>query len=601
MQKQLEQSTVLMIFPEFPSSFWDFKVAVEMLGLGAAMPPICLSTIATMLPIKYFDVLSIIDLNVEPLLDEYIEKADIVMLSAMIVQKESLSKIIARVKRFKKTIVVGGPYATTYPEDVIRMGADCLILNEAETTLPAFIEDWLQDCLKQIYDENSVKSRSNVAQTHEGKPLIRETPIPRWDLLKINRYASMSVQFSRGCPFNCEFCNVPALYGHIPRTKTSDQLIAELDSLRKLGWRGSVFIVDDNFIGNINEVRKFLPLLIKWQNWNDHPFSFFTEASLNLANENLKDIRENMVKAGFNEVFCGIESVNVEVLAGMGKSQNRGDIAEKVLTLQRSGLQVMAGFIIGNDDDKPTVFDDIFRFIQSEGIVIAMAGLLTALKGSALYDRLFLEGRLLTESSGDNTHQLDLNFKPKLNEDVLIDGYIDLLDRLYSSRNYYARCKMLRKRSGSTRRPAPLTFSRILAAFRIFHRNMIEDPDWEFVKFILGTLFTAPSNLTTAIEQAVKFVHFQSITKEAVRVHHYPKLVNEQVKIFKKRIGELEGSVDKRLRKINKLEQKICDKVDKMYLSIHPDYRANIKKTPADWRREINICADKHRQYWQAV
>ncbi|MBM2818222.1 MAG: radical domain iron-sulfur cluster-binding oxidoreductase with cobamide-binding-like domain [Parcubacteria group bacterium] len=603
MQKQRERTKVLMIYPLFPDSFWSFRKAVEILGKKATMPPTCLATIAAMLPKEYFEVLPILDLNIEPLLDDYIIKSDLIMLSAMIVQSESLEKIIGRIKHFGKMVAVGGPYATSYRDrmESMRYKNLILILNEAETTLSPFIEDWLQGCPKPFYDENSVRSRSKSALTKEGKPFITETPIPRWDLLKIDKYACMSVQFSRGCPFNCEFCDITLLYGHIPRTKTPEQLIAEIEALRALGWRGSVFIVDDNFIGNRLGVQELLPEIIKWQNKHNFPFSFFTEASLNLADDNMKDIRTGMVAAGFDKVFCGIESTNAEVLEKMGKSQNRGNIAEKVKILQKDGLEVIAGFIIGSDSDMQTVFDDIFKFLQNEGIVFAMVGLLTALRGTALYNRLQAEGRLRTESSGNNTHQISLNFKPTLDESFLIDGYIGLLDKLYSSENYYARCIKLREKLGSPHRSVPLNFSRILAAFRIFYRKLIKNPDWEFVKFILGTLFMAPRNMTVAIEQAVKLIHFQEITKEAVRVHQYPKQVEILVRRFKKHIAEIKGNADRRLRKLDKLEQKVIKQIRKMYESIHRDYRANVEKKPVDWQSEIDICANKHRQYWQSA
>lgn len=602
-QKRDKRTKVLMVYPEFPRSFWDFKESVQMLGLGASMPPTCLATVAAMLPDKYFEVLPIIDLNIEPLLDEDIKRADIVMLSAMIVQNKSLEETVARIGRFGKPVAIGGPYATSYRDSVAQMGDKnlILILNEAEMTLASFIEDWLQGHPQPLYDEHSVRSRSTVALTSEGKPMITETPIPRWDLLKIKRYASMSVQFSRGCPFNCEFCDITLLYGHIPRTKTPAQLIAELDALRVLGWHGSVFIVDDNFIGNRAGVRELLPELIKWQNKHGYPFSFFTEASLDLANDDLRDIRKGMVEAGFDKVFCGIESTNAEVLKKMGKKQNRGNIGEKVRILQNDGLEVIAGFIIGSDSDLPTVFDDIFKFIQDEGIVVAMVGLLTALKGTALYKRLQTEGRLRAESSGNNTHQLSLNFKPIISQNFLIDGYIGLLDKLYSSANYYARCRTLRRRLNSRRRSAPLNRSRISAAFKIFYRNVIKCPDKEFTKFILGTLFTNPGNLTVAIEQAVKLAHFKGITEETVRVHRYPKLAATLVKRFKKHIAELHGNVHKRLRKLDRLEQHTIGQIAKMYNSIDPNFRDVAEKTPEDWRQDLNVCASKHRQIWQGL
>lgn len=593
------KTKVLMVYPEFPPSFWSFSEAVKMLGLGAVMPPTGLATVAAMLPADQFDVLPIVDINLEPLLDEHLEQADLVMVSAMIVQQDSLRQIIAQAKRFNKPVVAGGPYPTSYADKVAEMGADYLVLNEAETTLAPFVDDWLTGRAERVYDELSVRSRTTVDLTREGKPKISNTPIPRWDLLKLSRYSSMAVQFSRGCPFNCEFCDITSLFGHIPRTKTADQFIAELEAIRQTGWRGSVFIVDDNFIGNRSAVRDLLPPLTEWQKHHGFPFSFFTEASVDLANETLRDVRENMVKAGFGEVFCGIESVNPEVLDEMGKKQNRGDIRQKVRILQKAGLEVTAGFIIGNDGDQITVFDELFRFIQEEGIVTAMIGLLTAPRGTALYRRLEAEGRLRADCSGNNTHQLCMNFKPKLDERFLIKGYIDLLERLFSSRNYYARCRALRRLQGPCSSSVMLNLSGITAAFKIFYRNLIRHPDWEFSKFILGTLFTAPGRLPVAIKQAIKFAHFQKITLAAVRVHRYPERVETLTELFQKRVSKLRGDVDKRLRKLARLEQKTIARATRIYRSLDPDFRTGAEKVLEQWRQYLHNCANVYRQTWR--
>lgn len=599
MSNQKKRTKVLMIYPEFPVSFWDYKEAIKMLGLGATMPPTCLATVAAMLPVENFEVLPIIDLNLEPLLDKHLEQADLVMLSAMIAQKKSLREIIVRVKLSGKPVVVGGPYATSYRDSVANMGADYLVLNEAETTLLPFIHDWLAGRAKSIYDEHSVRSYpSTVTLTNEGKPIITNTPIPRWDLLKLKRYASMSVQFSRGCPFNCEFCDITSLYGHIPRAKTPTQLIGEIDAIRRLGWRGSVFIVDDNFIGNRNAVREFLPVLIEWQKKHGYPFSFFTEASVDLANEDLSDILKNMVEAGFEEVFCGLESPYPEVLAEMGKKQNRGNVEEKILKLQQAGLEVTAGFIIGSDKDRSTVFEDTFEFIKRSGIVTSMVGLLTALSGTALYKRLKVGGRLRTESSGNNTHQLSMNFEPILGEGFLINGYVDLLNALFSSRNYYARCRTLRQRLGHFHCSIPLNRSRISAALQIFYRNIVKRPDWEFIRFMFGTLFTSPRNMPVAIKQAVKLAHFQGITRQTVRVHRYAKHVATLTALFQKQVAELRGDVNKRLRGLARLERRAIQKITRMYKSLDPDFRAGAKKSLEHYHQHFIACANQYRQNW---
>lgn len=565
------------------------------------MPPTGLATVAAMLPTGQFEVLPIIDLNVELLIDKAIERADMVMVSAMIVQRDSLRQIIARAKRFGKPVVVGGPYPTSYRDEVMAMGADHLVLNEAEATLAPFIEDWLTGRAERVYDEHSVRHRTMITLTREGKPVITDTPIPRWDLLRLSRYSSMAVQFSRGCPFSCEFCDITTLYGHVPRAKTPAQLIAELETIRQTGWRGSIFIVDDNFIGNRVEVRKLLPALGKWQSQHGHPFSFFTEASVDLANDNLRDIRQGMIAAGFEEVFCGVESTNPEVLAEMDKGQNRGDLGQKVRILQQAGLEVTAGFIVGNDADQTTVFEDLFQFIQDNGIVIPMPGLLTALSGTALYRRLKAAGRLRTESSGNNTHWFQLNFEPKIEERVLIEGYVDLLERLFSPQNYYQRCRVLRERRGSYHRSTRLNRAGVLATMRIHYRNVIKRPDWEFTKFVLGTMLTAPTELPGAITQAVKFAHFQKITRAAVGAHRYPARVATLVERFQERLAELRGDVDKRLRKVARLERQVVNQATRLCASLDPGFRAGAQEALEQWRRYVNDCANAYRQTWQGL
>ncbi len=523
MNIESDKINVLMVYPEFlDTSFWSFRKAVEILGLGATMPPIGLATLAAMLP-KPFHVMPIVDMNIEKLTNAHLEEADIVMISAMIVQKGSLRNVIAMAKRLGKTVVVGGPYATSYPEDVVEMGADHLVLNEAETTLAPFIEDYLSGHAMKIYDEVSVRPRIETELTKEGKPVITGTPVPIWNLLKLRRYSSLAIQYSRGCPFNCDFCDITNLFGHISRTKSPEQVIAELQAIFDTGWRGSIFFVDDNFIGNQNEVRELLPMLIKWQHAHRYPFTFFTEASMNLANPNLRDVRELMIDAGFDEVFVGIESIDPEVIRAMNKRQNGSDPARRVKELQKAGFQITAGLIVGNDDDKPNVFRNLFAFIQESGIVMAMPGLLTALRGTNLYKYLFKEGRLREESTGNNTHQFKLNFRPIMDESLLVDGYIDLLQKLFSSKNYYARCRTLRARRGHHRKVSRLNRNGILATARIFHHNLIKRPDIEFVKFIFGTLLTHPSDLPEAITQAVKLAHFDSVTREAIKAHRYPE------------------------------------------------------------------------------
>jgi radical SAM superfamily enzyme YgiQ (UPF0313 family) len=294
-------------------------------------------------------------------------------------------------------------------------------------------------------------------------------------------------------------------------------MMIEIEEIWQTGWRGTIFLVDDNFIGNKNSVREFLLALIEWQERRGFPFSFFTEASMNLANEDMGEILDLMVEAGFEEVFVGIESDNPDVLAQMGKRQNKGDLSEKVATIQRAGLNVTAGFIIGADGDKPEAFANMFDFIQCNGIVIAMLGLMTAIKGTHLYDRLLREGRLRRESSGNNTHQFEFNFRPMQDERILIEGYIDLLSKLYSSKNYYERCLTLRSKLGKgLTRASQTSWRNVRAMLRVFYHNLVKEPDWEFIKYISWTLVTTPGKFPEAITAAAKFLHFREITESTI-------------------------------------------------------------------------------------
>jgi radical SAM superfamily enzyme YgiQ (UPF0313 family) len=411
---------VLLVSAATPDTFWSYKHVLSFISKKACFPPLGLLTVAAMLP-KRWD-LKLVDLNVTALTDAQLAWADYVFVSAMLAQVGSAREVIGRCSRLGKTVVAGGPLFTTghagFPE------VKHFVLGEAEDIMPELVADMLSGDLKEFY-------------RCEERPDIRQTPVPRWDLIKFGHYALMPLQFSRGCPFNCEFCDIIVMNGRVPRLKTNEQMIRELDSLVDAGWTDPIFMVDDNFIGNKSKVKAFLRELIAWEQRRGIRLQFTTEASLNLADD--AELLELMVRAGFKKVFVGIETPQEEGLLECAKVQNaKRDMLTAVKTIQKSGLEVMGGFIVGFDSDRPNIFERQIRFIQEAGVVTAMVGLLQALPGTRLFSRLKQEGRILCDASGNNV-EASLNFVPKLERDVLVEGYRSLVKHLYAPGMYYRR------------------------------------------------------------------------------------------------------------------------------------------------------------------
>src|SRR5205809_2602657 len=418
---------VLLINPEFPDTYWSFRHALPFEGKRCAFPPLGLMTVSALLPNTWER--RMIDLNVRKLKSADIEWADMVFATAMLVQKDSLREVVKRCKARGKKLVLGGPYVTTTIEDLPE--ADHIFLGEAETTLPQFIEDLARGEAKQWY------------QAVERPPLSA-TPLAHFHLVNRKRYSAMSVQYSRGCPFSCEFCDIIEIYGRVPRTKSNQQMLAEFDALRELGWRGTLFIVDDNFIGNKKNVRQLLPELARWQKEHGYPFSLITESSLNLADD--EPLLASMREAGFRRVFIGIETPVEESLHEAQKSQNRGDLLSSVKKIQNYGIEVMAGFIVGFDNDPIDIFERQIDFIRKSAIPLAMVGLLNALPETQMWKRLEREGRLLGEASGNNT-TCTFNFKTRMDPALLIQGYQTIMRTIYSPREYYQRALDSMKRT----------------------------------------------------------------------------------------------------------------------------------------------------------
>ncbi|MBN2032691.1 MAG: DUF4070 domain-containing protein [Deltaproteobacteria bacterium] len=486
---------VLLVYPEFPDTFWSFKHALKFIRKKASLPPLGLLTIAAMLPGEWPKKL--LDTNVTKLTEEDLSWADCAFIGGMAVQRDSARRIIARCKEAGLKVIAGGPLFTSEYEHF--KNVDHFVLNEAELTLPPFLADLEKGRAGRVY------RTSEFCDT-------RETPPPLWELAEFKHYASMSIQFSRGCPFNCEFCNVTALFGHRSRLKAAEQIIAELDSLYDLGWRGQVFFVDDNFIGNKAYLKAhLLPALIEWQK-DKKGIPFNTEASVNLADD--EPLMEMMVEAGFDGVFIGIETPNEESLAECNKQQNRNrNLLESVKLMQRAGLQVQGGFIVGFDNDTPSIFQRQIEFIQRSGIVTAMVGLLNAPPGTRLYERMREEGRLNGLISGDNVDGTT-NIVPKMGLDTLRQGYRNILQQIYSPKHYYKRTMtFLREYQRPKIRP-PLDFQRLLAVIRSSVRlGVLGKERFQYWKMFFWALFCRPQLFTLAITFAIYGYHFRKVSK----------------------------------------------------------------------------------------
>lgn len=490
---------VLLVYPEFPDTFWSFKHALKFIHKKSAYPPLGLLTVGAMLPEKWAKRL--VDLNMTKLSEKDLAWADCVFISAMAVQRKSAHQIISWCQRLGLKVIAGGPLFTNECEEF--EDVDHLVLNEAEMTLPPFIADLEKGCAKRVYETSEFCD-------------IRETPAPMWELADLKRYAAMSVQFSRGCPFNCDFCNVTALFGHRARIKTVEQITAELDGLYRLGWRGQVFVVDDNFIGNKKYLKtQLLPGLIEWQR-DKRGIPLNTEASINLADD--KVLMEMMVEAGFDSVFIGIETPDERSLTECNKTQNKNrDLAESVRLIQRTGLQVQGGFIVGFDSDKPSIFQRQIDFIQRTGIVTAMVGLLQAPVGTKLYKRLKQEGRLAGPLSGDNVDGTT-NIVPKMDQNILFRGYRNIMRQIYSPKPYYQRVKTFLRTYRTPKFKTPLDFQRILALFRSSIRlGIIGKERLQYWKILSWTLFRRPELLSLTITFAIYGHHFRKIYRSLMR------------------------------------------------------------------------------------
>jgi radical SAM superfamily enzyme YgiQ (UPF0313 family) len=487
----------LLVYPEFPDTYWSFRHALSFEGKRSAYPPLGLLTVSAMLP-NWWER-RLVDMNIQPLDPSDIEWADVVFASAMIVQKDSLRRVVELCKAEGKRVVIGGPYAASGAKHLPE--ADHIFLGEAETTLPEFIRDLERGVPKRIY------------QAAE-RPALSVAPIPDFHLADLQCYSAMPVQYSRGCPFQCEFCDIIEIYGRVPRTKSNEQMLAELDALFQAGWRGTVFIVDDNFIGNKRNVKRLLPVLADWSERHGRPFSFLTEASVNLAEDD--ELLDGMRRAYFRRVFLGIETPVEASLKEAQKGQNlRRNLLDSIRKIQSHGMEVMAGFIVGFDNDPDDIFERQIEFIRESAIPIAMVGLLTALPDTQLWRRLEREGRLLLESTGNNTDG-SLNFIPKMEAARLIEGYKSIMRAIYSPGEYYQRALDCLERvvSGALESQRNRFSSDVVTLFRIALALGVRDSArGEFWRYLRLALTRHHGKFAEAMRLAAVGYHFRKLTE----------------------------------------------------------------------------------------
>lgn len=487
---------ILFVYPKYPDTFWSFKHALRFISKKAAIPPLGLITVSAMLPRDWKKKL--VDMNTAELTDKDIKWADYVFLSAMYIQKESVDKVISRCKHNQTKIVAGGPLFTQdyefYPQ------IDHFVLNEAEITLAPFLKDIEEGrTLQRIYRTDAFAC-------------MEDSPVPDYHLLSLKSYASMSLQITRGCPFNCDFCEITSLLGHKVRMKSTEQVLNELEALYKLNWHGTVSVVDDNFIGKKHEIKNsLLPALKKWMQEHKYPFLFTSQVSINLADDD--ELLSEMVKAGFGSAFIGIETPDEVSLHSCQKVQNENrDLLQSVKKIQRAGIDVSAGFIVGFDSDTPTIFARQTAFIQQSGIVSAMVGLLNAPRNTSLYKRLEAENRLTVDATGSNTDG-SMNFIPAMDQHVLQDGYKSIIQGIYAIKPYYKRLRLfLQNYQPSKSKPRKVAFAGIIGFIRsMIVIGIINPGRREYWKMLLWTLFKKPELFMDSMTYVVYGYHYRTV------------------------------------------------------------------------------------------
>jgi radical SAM superfamily enzyme YgiQ (UPF0313 family) len=563
---------VLLVYPDMPPTYWSMKYALRFIGKRASFPPLGLLTVAAMLPEDY--EVTLVDMNVEPLCESAVEAADLVLTSSMIVQRDSLERVIQLCKKHGKRVVAGGPYPTAYYGRIA--GVDHFVLNEAEITLPQFIADFERGRAEPIYSDRT-------------RPDIGLTPAPRFDLIHKRRYSTVALQYSRGCPHSCEFCDIIELFGRKPRTKTAAQFLHELDTLYEEGARGSLFVVDDNFIGNRREVKSLLPQVALWQQERNYPFALFTETTLSLAEDD--QLMDQMVSAGFNMVFLGIETPDLCTLEAIGKKQNlKSDMLASVHKIQAKGMEVSGGFILGFDTDREDIFDRQIGFIQEAAIPTAMVGLLTAVPNTDLYRRLEAEGRLKEDSSGNNTHDFKLNFVPKMDVRRLLAGYRRVLAEIYKPDRYFERClKLLRSLQPHKTSHRRVRTAEVRAFVLSVVRQTFSRYSWAYWKFLIRSFFAKPLMVAEAVTMAVKGHHFFKMTRNVLEVDWIKRRLDELARSLEDRIRD--GSareIKERVAELTAYRDRVVRRMQARCRRINRDFRVYAEDAISDFRATVD-------------
>lgn len=514
---------VLLLNPKFPYSFWSFDRVCEVIGCKTLFPPLGLITVAALLPADW--ELRLLDLNAESATEADWEWADLVMLTGMLIQRENLLDLIREAKKRQKKIVAGGCYPSAQPEEVLAAGATVVVQGELEGMIPQF-----QAIL--------ARGETGVMLKAADWSVLTQSPCPRFDLLKLEYYDNMSVQTSRGCPYDCEFCDVVKFYGPKPRHKTPEQVLAELGMLAELGWRKNVFICDDNFIGHRTHTLNILHKLIPWMKQHGEPFGFWTQTSVNLGKNT--EIIDLMTEANFGDVFVGVETTEAAVLEFSSKYHNKVDcMAQWVHTIQANGLGVMASFIIGLDHEPPGIGEQICRFVEANDIPLVMLNVLQAPPGTRLWDRLAKAGRLRQQVKPGTFPEQELNFRPTRPEAEILAEWRQAIAYLYEPGRYLARAfrfiltirptrRALSKKEGRARAAITSSTRSLKLAFHdlfilmqlIWRQGVVAEFRRQFWRQLWGVYRLNPSRMKKYLGLCVRGEHFFSMRR---RILQYPQ------------------------------------------------------------------------------